>query len=254
MKVLIVEDEINALHYLERLLKQIRKDVSSCVHTDGVKSTVNYLSANPIPDLIFMDIQLSDGISFDVFSHVDVSCPVIFTTAYDTYAIDAFKVNSVDYLLKPIDEAELKQALDKYDKHHGIKRGQGKQGNLNGLITSLPPTIKKRCLVKRGAFFDYIEVPDIMFINSDQSLTFLYTRDGRRHLYNKTVEGLYAEVDKSAFFQINRSQVVHIDAIREIHPYLNQRLLLKLHISLPESLSVVVSRSKVSAFKDWVDS
>ncbi len=254
MKVFIVEDEYNARIYLERLVTEVIPEVKILGHADSIKKAVNDLNADDMPDLIFLDIQLADGLSFEIFSHIDVNCPVIFTTAYDQYAIDAFKVHSIDYLLKPIDPADLRKALEKYERFYADNGTVVNRENIIKASRAIPQKMKQRCLVKRGGFYDYVEMEQVALVHSEDSLTFLYTKDGRRHLYNKTVEALYDELDKSLFFQINRSQVVHIASIREIHPYLNQRLLLKLDIPLSEEINVVVSRSKLSSFKGWVDS
>jgi len=213
-----------------------------------VQDTINWLHNNPEPDLIFLDIQLSDGISFEIFNHVNITAPIIFTTAYDQFALQAFKVNSVDYLLKPISDEDLIAA------HKKLKQREEKSNSnqLNSILKQFSSGKKNRCLVKKGNHFEFINVDDIAFINSDDSITFLYSKDGKRHTYTKTLQVLMHELDHEVFFQINRKQIINIVSISKIHPYLNQRL--KVDVSLPTDIEFVVARNRMAEFKDWVDS
>lgn len=249
MTVLIVEDEINAFEYLEKLISKLRPSFQIVNHLDSVEDTINWLASNKAPDLIFLDIQLSDGVSFEIFNHIDVVSPIIFTTAYDQFALKAFKVNSVDYLLKPINEEELLQAILKFES------GKGNlpiTTQLSELIQTVKPQKKNRFLVKKGNHFEFVNANHISFINSDDSLTFLYTKDNIRHLYTKTIQDLADSLDKKNFFQINRKQIININHIRKIHPFLNQRL--KIELDVHTEIDFIVSRSKMMEFKEWVDS
>lgn len=248
MRTLIVEDEINACEYLRTL---ITKHMPECVvvdHLDSVQETINWLHSNPEPDLIFLDIQLSDGISFEIFNHVNITAPIIFTTAYDQFALQAFKVNSVDYLLKPISEEDLIAAHQKLK----LQTSDNDNDELKSILKNFSVGKKNRCLVKKGNHFEFINVDDIAYINSDDSITFLYCKDGKRHTYTKTLQVLMEELDHDLFFQINRKQIINIESITKIHPFLNQRL--KVDLSAPTDLEFIVARNRMAEFKDWVDS
>lgn len=249
MKTLIIEDEINAYEYLLRLVNEVQPQCTIIDHIDSVQDAINWFHTHEMPDLIFMDIQLSDGISFEIFNHIEVTSPIIFTTAYDQFAVQAFKVNSVDYLLKPINKEELKSAFTKLENSSSFQENTNAYQNI---IQSLPRQKKNRCLVKKGNHFEFIAVDNILYINSDDSLTFLHTKNGHRHIYSKTIKDLIDSLDPNSFFQINRKQVVHINAIEKIHPFLNQRL--KLEIKTGKETEFIVSRNRMSAFKHWVDS
>ncbi len=252
MKIAIIEDEINAFEHLSRLLQQIDTDIVVDKHCESIKTSVIYLSAQPQIDLIFMDIQLADGLSFDIFDHISLDIPVIFVTAYDTYAIDAFKVHSVDYLLKPIRKEDLQKAIEKF---HSFFQGVKSQ-NISELLESLQLgglNNKKRCLVKRGNHYEYIDINTIAFVHSQDSITFLYTMDGQRWMYGKTVEQLIQNLSSQMFFQISRRTIVHIQSIKEVHPYMNQRMVVKLHKGLGRDFQLLVSRGRATAFKKWLD-
>lgn len=252
MKVIVIEDEINAYEYLKIILSQTGLDIEILGHLDSVQDSVNWLVQNPAPDLIFLDIQLADGLSFEIFNHVEVKAPIIFTTAFDQYAIDAFKFNSIDYLLKPIHIDDLKKALEKYQNYHAAQP-QDLSGQLKSLLGDFNKKKKNRCLVKRANHFEFIDVSEIAYVHSEESITFLYTKDERRHIYADTVEGLMASLDPYEFFQINRHQIIHINSIQKIHPHFNQRM--KLELNLPAcDIEFLVSRSKLQLFKAWVDS
>lgn len=249
MNVLIVEDEINAYEHLKTLLSKLRPTYTIVEHLDSVQDTINWLENNVHPDLILLDIQLSDGISFELFNHIEVRSPIIFTTAYDQFALQAFKVNSIDYLLKPINQEEFLSALIKLE----TQRQEGNKTNhATSLLKSFSSGTKNRCLVKKGNHYEFITVDDIAFINSDDSLTFLYTDDLKRHIYTKTVQELIAEIDEKTFFQINRKQIININTIKKIHPFLNQRL--KVELTIQSDVDFIVSRSRITAFKEWIDS
>ena len=249
MRVLIVEDEINAFEYLQRIVCKLRPEFQVVEHLDSVEDAINWLSNNEPPDLIFLDIQLSDGISFEIFNHLEVSSPIIFTTAYDQFALKAFKVNSVDYLLKPINEEDLLKAIVKFET--GTKSTPiAKQ--LSSLLHVVQPKTKNRFLVKKGNHFEFVNANNISFINSDDSLTFLYTKKNTRHIYTKTIQDLASSLDTQQFFQINRKQIINIENIKKIHPFLNQRL--KVELDVDTDIEFVVSRSKMTEFKNWVDS
>ncbi len=252
MKILIVEDEINAFLYLENITKKVRPEAEIVAHLESVEDTVNWLLKNETPDLIFLDIELSDGLSFEIFEHVKVESPIIFTTAYDQYAIEAFKLNSIGYLLKPIHADDLAKALEKFERYRPKDSGAFTE-QLKDIFGKINKQKKQRCLVKKGNHFEFINISDIAYVNSDDGITFLYTFTGQRHIYANTVEGLMQNLDTQLFFHINRGQIVNINAIKKIHPYFNQRM--KLELSVNENgVEFLVSRSKLPDFREWVDS
>ena len=251
MKIVIVEDEINAAEYLQTLLGKVRPQAEILTCLESVEDAINWVYQHEAPDLIFMDIQLSDGLSFEIFKHVKITAPIIFTTAFDQYAIDAFKVNSIDYLLKPIAQEELQQALDKYDTHQA-NASSPLAPQFQELLKQFTRQKKNRCLVKKGQHFEFIEVGEIAWVQSEDGLTFLHTFKGRRHIYNHTVERLMDMLDETAFFQINRGEIVNIQAIQKVHPYFNQRMKVELSLVVPNS-ELIVSRAKVPQFKEWLD-
>ncbi len=251
MNVVIIEDEINAYEYLQKYILKLEPTAHIQAHLESVEEAVNWFHQNPSVDLIFLDIQLSDGLSFEIFNHVDIQAPIIFTTAYDHYAIDAFKVNSIDYLLKPIHIDELQSAIKKYKSR--LPHADTELTNrIMQIFNKENQQKKQRCLVKKGNHFEYINISDIAFINSKDGMTFLHTLDTKRHLYTKTIENLKELLDQKEFFQISRAQIVNINAINKIHPHFNQRLKIDLHQEHP-SVELIVSRSKVSEFKTWID-
>ena len=253
MNILSIEDEVNAFEYLKSLLHRVKPNINQLDNIDTVQGALNYLQEYQDQlDLIFMDIQLADGLSFEIFNHINVTKPIIFTTAYDQYALNAFKVHSVDYLLKPIHIDDLKKALDRYHTLYTEKNDVA-ASKLQEMIQSLNKPKKNRCLVKHGGHYEYVDVKDISYVNSEDSITFLHTSNGQRHIYSKTIESLFAELDSSHFYQINRSQIININAIHEVHPYLNQRLKVLLDIKLKAKPDFIVSRNRMMHFKEWLD-
>lgn len=251
MKVIIIEDEINAYHYLKTCIQSSRNNIEVIAHIESVEDAVNWLYNNPQPDLIFLDIQLSDGLSFEIFEHVDIECPIIFTTAFNQYALDAFKVNSVDYLLKPIHIDDLERALVKFEKLNH-KANVSINSQLSNLIQKLNQQTKQRCLVKKGSHYEFIDTEDIKFVHSDDGITLLYSQDGHRYIYNKTIEKLIKNLDPNIFFQINRGQIININSISKVQSYYNQRL--KINLRTPtKGIELLVTRSKVGKFKEWLD-
>ncbi|MEE9371594.1 MAG: LytTR family DNA-binding domain-containing protein [Saprospiraceae bacterium] len=250
MRTVIIEDEINAFEYLADLAKEVIPEMVLLQHLDSVEDAINWLYKNKDNvDLIFLDIQLSDGLSFEIFNHVDVQAPIIFTTAFDDYAIKAFKLNSVDYLLKPISKEDLQGAVNNLNQVDQSNRDTAVLQNIYG---GLNHTKRNRFLVKKGSHFEFVNVKDVSFIYSEDSLTFLHMIDGRRHLYSQTVAYLDRELDATTFIQINRKQIVNINSVKKIYPYLNQRLKLDLGRN-DGGLDFIVSRNRAMEFKQWVD-
>jgi len=253
MKVLIIEDEQLAYERMVELLKKVDDSISICGNLDSVKASIIWFRENEMPDLIFMDIQLADGLSFEIFDHVNVDCPIIFTTAYQEYAIKAFKVNSVDYLLKPIDYEELTSAFEKF-----LKQSQLKQ-NTNSIPLEVLMDVKRmlnrqyknRFVVKVGEHIKSIEVNDILFFYSLDKGTYLNTSGNRNLNIDFSLDTVHELLDPVKFFRVNRKYIISHSAIDDIVMYSNSRLKLKLKHSVDEN--ILVSREKVQAFKSWLD-
>lgn len=255
MKILIVEDEELAVKKLQKTLLSIDRMVEVVGVTDSIKSTVDFLKQNPPPDLILMDIELADGQSFEVFNMVSVKNPVIFITSYDEYALKAFKVNSVDYLLKPVQKDELEAALNKYKELNSTDTVKTNSSDINNLIKELqsklqPKEYRKRFLVKQAQKLVSIEVDDIAYFYSDGRLNFFKTRDNRKFVVDYTMDELSDMLDPEKYFRISRSFYVSVDAIDQIHDYFGNRLLLNLTPALDKE--ALVSREKVMDFKKWM--
>ncbi|TDQ16997.1 LytTR family two component transcriptional regulator [Algoriphagus boseongensis] len=249
MKILIIEDEKPAANRLIRLLQEYFPEDQLIGNLDTISSAVRWLSENSSPDLLFCDIQLADGLSFEIFKKVQVKAPVIFTTAYDQYAIQAFQVNAIDYLLKPIDPKDLDRAVEKF-------KSRKTQPNLDlELIKSLlqpqEKSFKSRFLVRFGEKIQSIPVEEIAFFFSEERVTFLQTDAGKKFVLDSTLEQVENQVDPEVFFRINRKYLSRIEAVEEVFSYSNSRLKVKLH-HCPDQ-DILISREKVAEFKAWLD-
>lgn len=249
MKVLIVEDENAAARRLEKLLKDLAPDVVILAQTDSVESSVLWLENNPPPDLIFMDIHLADGASFDIFEHANVKCPIIFTTAYDEYALQAFKVNAVDYLLKPIKSAELTAALHKYKQV--FKPAPDYTALLETLKNQQNENYLQRMLIRFGHSLKLVDLSDAAYFYTKDKITFLITRSSsKRYPVDYPLDKLEEMLDKKVFFRINRQFIVNVNAIREMHPYSKSRV--KVDLDPPTDLETIVSTERSAEFKKWL--
>jgi len=254
MKVLIIEDEPFAQKELIRILNQCDPDVQVLKCIDSIEESVQWLEENDTAELIFMDIQLSDGISFEIFNHITLKTPVIFTTAYDEYAIRAFKVNSIDYLLKPIEESDLCNSLQKF---HNLREqfDDGKQAlsnnQLKEVLGLIKPTYKQRLITKLGDRINHIETKDIAYIYSEEKVTFMITKENKRHMINYTLEQIEKFLDPAQFYRLNRKYLTHIDAIGAINKYFNSRLKVQLIPYVDDE--ILISRAKVSDFMEWLE-
>ncbi|HOX83232.1 MAG TPA: LytTR family DNA-binding domain-containing protein [Chryseolinea sp.] len=252
MKVLIIEDEPQAAKRLESLITSLEPQAEILSKIDTVKNAVQWIKSNPAPDLIFMDIQLADGISFQIFEQCAVTSPVIFTTAYDAYALKAFKVNSIDYILKPIDKDEMGAALKKF---HSVNRSSQNSklvlDNIGQAIQMLTKKYKTRFVIKVGEHLKSVEVSDILFFFSLEKATFCQTKDGRKNILDFTLDQLEEILDPSRFFRINRKHIVAADSIQDMISYTNSRL--KLVLKTSDDNDVIVARERVQEFKDWLD-
>ena len=256
MKVLIVEDEELAVKKIRKTLGEVDADAVIMGVTDSIQGTVNWLQENPSPDLILMDIELSDGQSFEIFSRTKVNSAVVFTTSYDEYALKAFKVNSIDYLLKPIQKEDLEAALNKYKQMKTMYAGNGhNELNMDALVKELqhklqPKEFRKRFLVKHGQKLVSIDVEEIAYFFSDGRLNFFKTYDNKKFVVDYTMDELEDMLDSQRYFRISRSFYVSVNSMNQIHDYFGNRLLL--HLKPPVDKESIVSREKVTDFKKWM--
>lgn len=258
MKVLIVEDEKHSANKLKRKLQVIDRDITVLAVIDSIEHTVEWLKTNPSPDLIFLDIELADGQSFEIFKRVEIHCPVIFTTAYDEYALKAFEVNSIDYLLKPIKEDDLKktfQKLDKVKKMFGQTSQEGQRDIQQFLENFALGTIqnqpkRERFLSKLGQRLVSVDVKDIAYFFSKNKFSYLRTFDQKEFMLDYTMDELQWMVDPSRFFRLNRQIIASIESIEKTHYYFNNKL--KINLFPPFAEEVLVSREKAAEFKRWL--
>lgn len=250
MNVIIIEDEKPAARLLQRKLQKLGLEAGTMLHS--VEESIEWFSNNPHPELIFLDIQLSDGLSFEIFESIAINSAVIFTTAYDEYALRAFKLNSIDYLLKPIDEDDLEAAVNKY------KGQQTKVQSLSldfdqikrMLANPVEKSFKKRFTVKMGQHLKMINIEDAECFYSENKGTYIHTVDGRDYLLENTLEQLENELDPAKFFRVSRKFIVSISAIKDIVVYSNSRL--KIILPTYKEDEVIVSRERVNDFRSWL--
>lgn len=251
LNIIIIEDEKPSARRLERMLGSLNLQATALLHS--VEESMQWFDKNPAPDLIFLDIQLSDGLSFEIFEALDIPSAVIFTTAYDEYALQAFKLNSIDYLLKPIDEDDLAQAVQKYKTRIPTQKSITLDFDdiKRMLIHPLDRHFKRRFSVKVGQRLKLIPVEDIECFFSENKGTYLYTSQGRSYLLDVSLEQLEADLDPNAFFRVNRKFYINIDAIKDMISYTNSRLQIKLNTFKEQE--VIVARERVKDFKEWLN-
>lgn len=255
MKVIIIEDEAYAADILEALVLEVRPETAVLAKLQSIEEAVEWLNIHQHPDLVFCDIHLSDGNSFEIFKQVEMKCPVIFTTAYNEYAIEAFKVNSVDYLLKPIKKDELARSIRKYEDlikspaNFDLER-------LHNLIQDTvteksSPEKKSRFMVKSGQSIKTIPSEKVAYFLAEEGVVLLVTFEGKRFVVNYTLDQLEDLLDLQVFFRANRQLIINIRAVKEVSPYFKGRL----HLTLEPSLAgdQIISSSKASVFKEWLD-
>lgn len=250
MKCLLIEDEYPAAERLRALLTKVAPTAELLAVVESVAAARHWLSTHPSPDLIFSDVQLSDGLSFEIFASFPVEAPVIFTTAYDAYAMEAFRVNSIDYLLKPVTPTALAAALAKY------RAGEAAATNrLRDLLaqwqTETTPAYKRRFVVESRDQLIPVEEGDIAFFYTVHEVVYLVRRDGQKYPVDFTLDQLGQKLDPASFFRVNRQYLCHLQAIARIHPYFNGRLKLHLQPAAPDELTV--SREKARPFRQWLE-
>lgn len=252
MKILIIEDENAAARRLEKLIGEIAPEASILDRLDSVEAAVLWLKNNPQPDLIMLDIHLADGSSFEIFQHVDVTAPIIFTTAFDEHALQAFKENTVDYLLKPIKVNELQAAIEKYKRLYQqitspdykiLSETLLKQGGSSNYI--------RRMLIRFSNSFKLIDMKDVAYFYTKDKITFLVSRSsGKRYPADYPLDKLEGIIDPEVFFRINRQFIINVAAIKEMHPYSKSRV--KIDLDPPVELETVVSTERSAEFKRWL--
>ncbi|MFD1094177.1 LytR/AlgR family response regulator transcription factor [Salegentibacter chungangensis] len=254
MNIVIIEDEIHASDALESIILKFRPDTRILAKPESIEEAISWFKKNDAPDLIFCDIHLSDGSSFEIFKQVEVNTPIIFTTAYNEYAIDAFKLNSIDYLLKPLKNEEVNAAIEKYE---GLN-----QSNLNLELEKLNDLLrqthqlktkesKSRFMVKSGKTIKVISSKDTAYFLAEDGVVLLVTFQGKRFVINYTLDQLEEDLDPGSFFRANRQLIVNINTVKEVNPYFKGRLHLVLEPGPEEDQ--IISSSKASSFKDWLD-
>ncbi len=251
MKVLIIEDEAPAFRRLQKILSEIDSSIEIVEVMDSVEDSVKWMNHHESPDLIFMDIQISDGLSFQIFDEIKVDSPVIFTTAFDEYLLKAFKVNSIDYLLKPIKKEDLARALKKFKN---LTQNSTTELDLSALIKQISLTetsYKSRFLVKQGDKMLAIRTEDIVCFQSKHGVVHIVTKHGKKYLSDFTLDELISQLDPKNFFRANRQFLIHADFIETVHKHFKGKLLVEMRLFDDEQ--ILVSSEKATAFKNWLD-
>jgi DNA-binding LytR/AlgR family response regulator len=251
MNIIIIEDEKPSARRLQRMLSTLNLNTEVMLHS--VEESIEWFQNNKHPDLIFLDIQLSDGLSFEIFETIDIKSSVIFTTAYDEYALQAFKLNSIDYLLKPIDDDDLKKAVSKYKER--IPEIQTVTLDFDDikklLVNPIERDYKKRFSVKVGQHLKLINIDEVECFYSENKGTYAFTNEGRNFLLDSTLEQIESELEPHTFFRVNRKFFVNINAIKDMISYTNSRLQIKLNKFNEQD--IIVARERVKDFKDWLE-
>ena len=250
MKAIIIEDEQRSAKRMRKLIESSGRDVIITACLGSVHESDDWFQNNELPDLIFSDIQLGDGTAFDVFGKMDKIPPVIFTTAYDEFALNAFKANGIDYLLKPIDPEELNQAIDKFLSFNQPDDSLSME-KIAQLLQKEEKTYKGRFIIKVGEKIKSVKAEEIACFYSMMKFTYLQTKQKRNYPIDYTLDQLEDIIDPKIFFRVNRKVIIHFDAIDEIHTWSGSRLKIILHCNYEED--VVVSRDRVKEFKLWLD-
>lgn len=251
MNIIIIEDEKPSARRLQRMLESLDMETEVMLHS--VEESIDWFQNNEHPDLIFLDIQLSDGLSFEIFETVDIKSSVIFTTAYDEYALQAFKLNSIDYLLKPIDDEDLKKAISKFKER--IPKKQSVNLDFEDikklLVNPIEREYKKRFSVKVGQHLKLINIDEVECFYSENKGTYAFTNEGRNYLLDSTLEHIETELEPQTFFRVSRKFFVNINAIKDMISYTNSRLQIKLNTFNEQE--IIVARERVKDFKDWLE-
>ena len=248
MKVIIIEDEAAAGRRLEKLILEMEPSVKILALLDSVESAIKWHAVNEVPDLYFMDIQLADGLSFEIVTQLEIKKPIIFTTAFDEYALKAFKLNSIDYLLKPIDREELRAAVEKFKNNNQVPE-QDIRLVLSDLLAQ-KSQFRERFLVKKGDSYLPLAIGDIAYFYAEEKVVFAKTKNNLRYLIDFTLDHLEGVVNPEQFFRANRQCLVSIEAVARATNSFNGKL--KVHVEPAFEDEIIVSREKAQAFKNWL--
>lgn len=255
MKVLIIEDEVFAAQRLSKMLEEIDPSIDIFGPIDTISSSVQHLIDRPHYDLIFLDIQLADGKSFSIFEQIQLTIPVIFTTAFDEFALKAFEVNSVDYLLKPLNRDKLKIAIDKFKKLTNYYSADNPNEKLYAMINSLRLPLsngyKDRFLINQGSSMIFVKTDNIYGFYAEGKVVFLITAENTRYIITESINDLENKLNPKQFFRVNRHFLISIDAIKKVHNYFNYKLKVELKLDLKQD--IIVSRARVQEFKVWMN-
>ena len=247
MRVLIVEDETTAFEYLVDIINKVDPNIEIAGNTDSISQTIEWLNTNPSPDLIFMDIHLSDGSAFSIFDEIDIETPIIFTTAYDEYAIEAFKVNSLDYLLKPVKYDDLNRALQKFSKWTRADIVE----YLAKLVQVKPiQRYKDKVLIPLKDKLFPVDLCDVSYFYTTDKATTIFLKNGASYPYAKTLEQIYISLNPTLFFRANKQFIIARESVKKITVWFDSRLLIELETDVPER--IYVSKNKASEFKMWI--
>ena len=250
MNVLIFEDERHTANRLSKLLAECDDSINIVGIIGSVKEGVSWLNKNPLPDLIFQDIILSDGNCFDIFDAVELSTPIIFTTAFSEYALRSFQVNSIDYIVKPYDIKDIQKALDKFKKFKGAFQPPDKK-LLEEILNKAVVTPKKRFLIKSGDSYTTIASGDIAYLVSEDGITTATLFNKQKHIVDYSIVDLSKQMDSYLFFNINRKIIINIESVVKINSWFNSRL--KIEVKPAFIDDIIVSRERVKSFKEWLD-
>lgn len=249
MKTVIVEDEFIATQALERLIREVDKDIQVVAVLQSVEESIEWFSQNPAPDLVFMDIHLGDGSSFSVFDKTNITCPIVFTTAYDEYALKAFELNSIDYLLKPINKKDLERAIGKFRNFIPKNDNTDMVANILATLQLTKDIYKSHFLIPYKDKLQPLAVDKIAFFYSEFKIAKITTFDGQTFTMDYSLDELSRQLDPSLFFRVNRQYIIAHKAIKDISIWFGGKLSVNLYVPMPEK--VIVSRARVPGFKEW---
>lgn len=254
MKILIIEDEQLSAMNLETLLRELISDIEIVGSLQSISESIDWFNQNSMPNMVFMDIQLADGLSFSIFDKIDITCPIIFTTAYDEYALKAFEVNSIDYLLKPVSKNAIKRSLDKIEKlstsQHSLENTQLIQKVVDMIMQQGSITYKSSLLVSVKDKLIPIAVKDIAYFYLEERNSAIVKFDGNKSIINISLEDIMKQLDPILFFRANRQFIVSRSAVKDISFWFGNRIVVNLHVAVPER--IIVSRTNVGELKQWI--
>lgn len=249
MKVLIIEDEQKTAERLAKMLNEIDQQIQVIDLLDSIEDAVDWFKTHKEPDLLFLDIHLADGSSFEIFREVEVNCPVIFTTAFDQYAVDAFRVNSIDYLLKPIKKTDLVESLKKYDKY-GSKSQLPDYSKIREMMDVKQKDYKKRFMIRIGAQIKVVDITEVAYFYINEKIVYLTTFDGHNYPIDQSLDGIEGDLDPNRFFRINRAFIVSLDSIEKMISWSKSRI--KIKLNPPCEIESITSTDRSGPFKEWL--